>query len=430
MQDIRRILRLAGRRLLVVGVLNTVVWTLTAAVAGLVVVIVVDRALGLGLGEVSWRSLPVLAWVAIGAVGLAVVLGVAWAFAVRKREAAVARVVDARAGLRESLSTALCVERAEDPWSRAVVESAADKARQVVVKDAIPIEGPRSWSMPTATVVLLILTFFLMPQFDLLGKRAEARAAEEAKQEIEVAQQDARKAEDTIREIIQRTGLSTEEDAADPELDADLAKPKSAEMVRKDAIRKLTNLNEKLEKQLNSEEAKTLDAMKEMMRRLTMPGQGELSEFAREMSRGNFDKARQELEKLAQKLSSGELSGEESEQLAKQMKNLANQLEQLAQQKGALEQMMQKAGVSPEQAKQLAANPEALQQALRDNKNLTEQQKQQLQQAAKAMQQAASQCQGMGEAMSQMASSMSQSGMNQAGQEAMNAMSGQLSAME
>lgn len=430
MQDIRRVLQLAGRRLLVVGMLNTVVWTLTVAIAVLVVVIVADRALGLGLGEATWRSLPVLAWVSIAAVGVGIVAGVVWAFVARKREAAVARVVDERAGLRESLSTALCVERAEDPWSRAVVESAADKARRVVVKDAIPIEGPRSWPIPTATAALLILAFFLMPPLDLRGKRAEAKAAEDARQEIEVAERDAREAEDKMREILQRSGLTLDEDMLDADLDADLAKPKTAETVRKDAIRKLTNLNEKLEKQLNSEEAKTLDAMKEMMRRLTMPGQGELSEFAREMSRGNFDKARQELEKVAQKLNSGELTGAESEQLAKQMKNLASQLEQMAQQKGALEQMMQKAGVSPEQAKQLAANPEAMQQALQNNKNLSEQQKQQLQEAAKAMQQAASQCQGMGQAMSQMASSMSQSGMNQAGQQAMDAMSGQLSAME
>ncbi len=430
MHDIRRILKLAARRLLIVSIFNTIVWTLTLAIAALLAIIVADRALGLGLGETTWRSLPLLAWLSIGALALGFTAGVLWALVIRKREAAVARVVDERAGLRESLSTALCVERNEDPWSRAVVESAADKARRVIVKDTIPIEGPRSWSIPTATAALLVLTFFLMPPLDLRGKRAEARAAEDARAEIESAKQDAREAEDKIREIMQRTNLTPDEEATDPDLEADITKPQTAESIRKDKIRKLTNLNEKLEKQLNSEEAKALDAMKEMMRRLTMPGQGELSEFAREMSRGNFDKARQELDKIAQKLSSGELTGDESEQLAKQMKNLASQLEQLANQKGTLEQMMQKAGVSPEQAKQLAANPQALQQALQNNKNLTEQQKQQLQEAAKAMQQAAAQCQGMGQAMSQMASSMSQSGMNQAGQQAMDAMSGQLSAME
>lgn len=430
MQDIRRVLQTAARRLLVVSMLNTMVWTLTLAVTGLVLLIMVDRVLGFGLTEATGPALATLAKIALAAVGAALAAGVLWALLARKREAAVARIVDQRAGLRESLSTALCVERDQDPWSRAVVESAADKARRVVVRDAIPIEGPRSWPMPTAAAALLILTFFLMPQMDLRGKRAEARAAEAARQEIEVAQQQARDAEEKIREIMQRTGLTLEEEAPDPDLEAAISKPQTAETIRKDKIRRLTNLNEKLEQQLANEEAKTLDAMKEMMRRLTMPGQGELSEFSRELSRGNFDKARQELEKLAEKLSSGELTPEDTEQLASQMKSLAEQLEQMAQQKGALEQMMQQAGVSPEQAKQLASNPEALQQALQQNQNLTEEQKQQLQDAAKAMQQAASQCQGMGQAMSEMASSMSQSGMNQAGQQAMDSMSGQLSSME
>jgi methyl-accepting chemotaxis protein len=429
MQDIRRVLHAAARRLLVVSMLERVVWTLTLAFAGLAVFIMVDRVLGYGLTKgVTGGVLALLTKVGLGAVGAAVAAGVLWALLARKREAAVARIVDERAGLRESLSTALCVEREQDPWSRAVVESAQEKARRVVVRDAIPIEGPGSWPMPTAAAALLVLTFFLMPTLDLRGKQAEARAAEQARQEMQIAEQDAREAEQQIREIMQKTGLSLDDELPDAELEADIARPKAAEDLRKDAIRRLTKANEALGKKLAGEEAKTLEGLKDMMRRLTTPGQGELGELARELSRGNFSKARQELEKLAEKLDSGEMSAEQKEQVAKQMQNLGEQLQQLAEQKDALEQALQQAGVSPEQAKQMASSAQAMQEALQQNQSMSEEQKQQMQQMAQAMQQAASQCQGMGQAMSQMAASMSQGG--QPGQQGMDSMSSQLSAME
>lgn len=421
MHDIRRVLHAAAKRLLVVNMLNTVMWSLTAAMVALLVLVLADK---LFVFTIAWPR------VVLATLGAAVLAGVAWALVAQKRELAVARILDERAGLRESLSTALCVERAEDAWSRAVVESASEKARRVVVRDAIPIEGPRSWPIPTAAAALLLITFFLMPDFDLRGKAAAAKAAEQAKQEIITAEMEAKEAEREIREIMERTGLKLEDEMPDPELEADIQKPQTPEQIRKEAIRQLTSLNEQLQKKQESDEAKAFDAMKDLMRQLRSPGEGELTEFSRELARGDFQKARQSLEKLAEKLSSGEMSPQESEQLAKQMQNLAEQLEQLAQQSQALEQALQQAGMDPQQARQLAANPEALQQALQNNQNLTEQQKQQLQQMAQSQQQASSQCQSMGQAMSQMASSMSQSGMNQSGQQAMDAMSGQLSQME
>lgn len=426
MHDIRRVLHAAARRLLVINMLNAIAWTVTAAMIGLVLFVLADRLMAFGLATTQWM------WIFGGVLAGAVLAGAIWALVVRQREITVARIVDERAGLRESLSTALCVERDEDPWCRAVVDSAAEKAKRVIVRDAIPIEGPRSWPISTASIAVLAITFFLMPQFDLRGALAQAKAAEQARQNVEAAEQEALEAQRQIREIMDRTGVKMEEELPDPQLAADLEKPqKTAEEIRKDAIRQLTNLTEQLQKKAESEEAKALEAMRDLMKQLRSPGEGELTEFSRELSRGDFQKARQSLEELAKKLASGEMSPQEKEQLAQQMQNLAKQLEQLAQQKGDLQQALQQAGIDPEQAKQLAANPQALQQALQSNPNLSEQQKQQLQQMAQAMQQASSQCQNMGQAMSQMASAMSQSGaMNQSGQQGMDAMSGQLSALE
>lgn len=421
MQDIRRVLQAAAGRLFVVGMLHTLLWSLTLAMGVLVVLVAADRSLTL---ELPWM------WVYLGALGAALAGGLLWAGLTRKREAAVARIVDERAGLRESLSTALCVEHEDDPWSRAVVESASEKARRVIVRDTIPIEAPRSWKLPTATAAVLLVTWFLMPPLDLRGAQAAQAKAREAEQAVKDAQAQAIEAQKQIREILARTGVKMEDETPDPQLEADIKKPETPEQIRKDAIRKLTNLTEQLQKKQESEEAKALEAMKDMMRQLRAPGEGELTEFSRELSRGNFDKARQALEEIGKKLGEGELSAKEREQLEQQMKNMAEQLEQLSQQKGEIERMLQQAGIPPEQAKQMASDAQAMQQALQNNQQLSDQQKQQLQQMAQAMQQAGSQCQSMSQAMSQMASAMSQGAMNQAGQQGMDAMSGQLSQME
>jgi hypothetical protein len=428
MHEIRRVLQAAARRLLLIRLLESCMWTATLAIGLLVGLIVADRALSLGLGQTAWRGLPFLAWAGLLALALASFGGGVWAVLTRPREAAVARVVDGRAGLRESLSTALCVEREGDAWSRAVVESAAERARRVVVRDALPIGAPPSWRFPTAGLVVLMLTFFLMPQLDLLGRRAEARAAAEAREEVQAAMQEAKSAEAQIREIMQRTGLSDEDEAADSELEADLTRPEKPDEIRKEALRKLTNLNERLAERLASEEAKALESVRDAMRRLTTPGQGELTEFARQLARGNFDKAREQLETLKSKLAQGELSEAQREQLARQAENLAKQLEQLAAKQGDLQQALRQAGVSAEQAKQLAANPQALSQALQNNPDLSDQQKQRLQQMAQAAQQAAGQCQSMSQAMSDLASAMASG--QQGGEQAMDAMSGQLSGLE
>ena len=127
-----------------------------------------------------------------------------WAVVFRPTEDAGARIVHARAQLREALSTALCVQRDEDAWSQAVVESASDKARRVNVKDTIPIEGPRNWKIPTAMTLVLIVTVFLMPTLDLRGSRAQAKAIQEDKKELAQAKEQKQEAERMIREIMQK----------------------------------------------------------------------------------------------------------------------------------------------------------------------------------------------------------------------------------
>lgn len=433
MDDIRRVLRSAGHRLLLIDLIGSLAFALSIVAATLIVVLIADRLLSLGL---PWGELSL--W----AVGAGVVGAGVWAIARRAREQTVARVLDEKAELRETLSTALSVEHAEDPWSRAVVEAAKAKAARVVVRDALPIEGPRFWQIPLGTVLAFAAFWFLLPPMDLLGRDEERQAQADSEREILEAKADATAALEKTKAILSRSNIELGALEADGlKLDGtELDEKLTAAEVRTVAMRKLTNLTEQLQERMEGEEAAKLKSLESMLRQMRTPGQGPMSELARSMARSDFRGAKAELAKLKEKLNDGSMSEQDKQALAKQLENTAKQLEQLSKQKSELEQAMRQAGMTPEQAAQAASgNPQALKQAMEQAQNLSPEQKEQLTQQAQAMQQAAQQAQNMSQAMQAMAECMNpsagengQSGQSaqQAMQEAMQQMGGQLSQME
>mgnify|MGYP005847089267 CR=1 FL=1 len=421
MDEVRRVLAAAGRRLFLVRLLASLTVTLTAALAALVLLRVADKLMILGL---PWL------WVFAAAIGSAVVAALVWCAVRPLGNLAVARVVDESAGLRQTLSTALCVERRDDPWSRAVVESASETARRVVVRDAVPIVGPRGWPAPAAVGLALAVVWFVMPQFDLRGALAAERKREQNEKEVAEAQAEAFQSEQKIRELLAKSSLGEGLGDALGDRQAEVEKPQTAEEIRRAAIRKLTSLTERLSAEQTGEKGQKLDALQEMLRQLRTPGRGPMTEMSRELAKGNFDKARQMLEEMAQKMGDGSMSPEEREQLKAQLENMARQMRQLAEQKTAIEQALRQAGMSGEQARRAATNPEALRQALESMQNLSPEQKQRLQRMAEAVSKACESCNGMGEAMSKMAQGMGQGGMSREGMAGMESLAGMLSEME
>ncbi|MEM8756536.1 MAG: hypothetical protein AAGF47_01985 [Planctomycetota bacterium] len=375
-------------------------------------------------------------WLAYGvAAVLGVLGGLSWAAWRVQRGAAMARLVDDRAGLRESLSTALCVEDQPDAWSRAAVEQAGRTAAGVDLTQALPIEPPRHWAAPVAAVIVAAGAI-LLPAPDVAGwlsaadgsdTVADADEATEVRAEVDQARAD-------LEALADRVGLDVE--FGDDETGDPLAAPEemTAERIRSAAVKELTNLTDQLNQQMDAPEQQTREALERSLRRLRQPGPGPAEEMARAMARGEFGKAQDALSQLRQQLRSGEMSEEQREQLENQLGNLSQQLEQIAQQQQAAERALEQAGMSAEQARQLAqaasTDPQALQEAIDQMQNLSEAQKQQLMQQAMAAAQAAQQSGQMAQAMAQMAQGMSQSGDPSQMQAGADALSGQLSQME
>ena len=139
MNEIHRVLRHAAWRLFLIDLIRKGVMVFSAAVVALIVALLIERIFGLA---VPWgRAIP-------GAAALAAAAALVWSLLSLRRGLAVARELDERADLRESLSTALCVSGEHDGWSEAVVESVSNPQLFVM---RIRSEKSRPASRPSTT---------------------------------------------------------------------------------------------------------------------------------------------------------------------------------------------------------------------------------------------------------------------------------------
>ena len=417
MNEIRFLLKTARRRLEMSGFLAALHGVAIVFAAVLLALVLVNRA----PGE------PFVAWVwvvpALCVLGL-IVAGMIWS---RRRlsELQVALAVDERLDLREKISTALHCRGRDDGFAQAAVEDAVSTARDPRVRETLrrrfKVAAPRRWWISPLVMVVAIAASAL-PQADLFAREepideeqrlAARETADEALEAIVEVVEDKPQLNAELAGLMD--DLTRSDRSAEP-----LEKP---EEVKREALKKITELNKRLDEIISGEKGKTAKAIDEMLAKLKTSEAGPAKDLAEALARGDFQAAQKAMEEMLKDVQSGDMSDEQKEQLAQQMENLAQQLQQLAQQQQQLQQALQQAGLDP----QLANDAKALQQAIQQAQNLNEQQKQQLQQMAQAQQQACKMCQGLGGACRQMAQALQGQGqLGQAGQQ----MAGQLNQME
>ncbi len=434
MNEVYRVIGAAARRLLVIDFIRALVWTLTGAVGAVILARLVERVFGLAF---PWFA-PyggIFAWA--GAATL--VAAAVWTAVARRRVPVVARELDERAGLRESLSTALYAERQKnDPWCSAVIETARARAVSTNVRQAIPLAAPRQWPAPILGAALLALLWFTVPAFDVL-KILERRTNEQQRvAAVTEVKRDLAEKQQKLDELMAKAKLELKEEEA-AKLDAQkLNEPMTPEELQRAAVKQLTDVSERLAEMKDGEKGEEDKAIRDKMAQLKQPGDGPLNELARALSRGDFSKAEEALQDLKNKIESGNLTEQEREQAQKQLQNLGEQMKKLAEDRKEMQQKLEAAGLDAEAAKELlkkmaqdpAAAKEAMKQAMEAMKGLTEAQKQQLLEQAMSQCKAGGQCDKMGQSMSQMAQGMSPEGMDSEAMEGMAAMQGQLSEME
>lgn len=334
---VNRWLRLWGWALLMTAALWTLAW-------------IVDRLFFPGM-------LPVARSAGAGLVA-SLVVSLGWLVFTREPPITAAAALDEAAGLRERVSTSLQIQpNPTEPFAKAVVADAQRAMAGLSARRFIPIRWAGSLSLSSA-MILVALASTLLPEFDLLS-RNQAKADEARRLDhLEKVRSVVAKPVSVMRQIAEKypdIKLDDQNRLDDP-LGPD--RPLDADVLRRQAVKKLDRLQDALRERANSDRLAALKETKKRLERLGEPSdpKNELGRLMGALSSGDFKEAQQAAKKLqenlAKRVRDGSLDPETAKRLQQQLEGLAQKLQQAARDEKS-QRELQNAGLSEAEAKRI-----------------------------------------------------------------------------
>jgi hypothetical protein len=332
------------RRLRFQRFLGALVWSLAIGLLVVAAVLGASKGFNLALPGPGWAPFAIAGGLALLAAALVAALS-----GPSRLDAAVA--IDHAFTLNERLSTALTLpgEVRETPAGRAVLADAIRKVSDLDVASAFRTRLPRrSWLVLIPAALAVGMLF--VPNWIEQAAQARTPNRVDAKALAKQAQALTRKISSQREAIDKEKFPETDKLLAQIEKKAeDMAKAPPAQ---KDKLlvemNKLTDALKERKKQLGSPEQvnRQLQQLKDMGRN------GPADQIAKELARGDFKKAAEQLKELQQKLEKGEMTQTEKKALQEQLGEMARKLKEAAsmeERKKQLEQAMKNGGLSKEQ---------------------------------------------------------------------------------
>ena len=354
--------------------------------AGIIAVLTVLTERLLALSVINYRTILSF-WVVVIVATLLL-----WLFGQPSRMQ-VSLLIDDRLRLHERFSTTLALADLEDPFADAARNEARESAGRASIQGHFPIRPSKCWIYAVSTWLTVMVLALFLPQKDLLGFLRKKEQEQEKTQQVEQAKVAINKAATPVRSTVERLG--------EPELADALSKldqtPKNAkpQEIKRQAIRKLGDLSDKIKKMQNSAQLDSVKMMQKMFKQL----RGSADPFSQKMrlalAKGNFAQASNLLNQLQKELAEGKLDLEQQKALSKQLQALAKQLAELAQNNDELEKELEKLGLDKKLAKM---SNEQLRQILQ-KQGLASDKIEELMRKAAASRSAMSRCAGLGRAM-------------------------------
>lgn len=377
MDQLRQQVARARRRLVLEQFSGRLVWCLVGALTLAAIAVAVPRIVIVENLLPSWDT----AWL-IGAIVVGVLAAAAWTVVKHRSQLDAAIEIDRRFDLRERVASSLSLSDEDQATEagNAVVNDALRAVKRIDVDEKFRLKLDRRawWPLVPAAIVFALVTFVeyrsarsgLDPNAPAIQTQQVKQSAEALRKKIEQLnkkshEKDLKKAENVFKQI--------EQGVRELEEKKDLDRTKAAV--------KLNNIAEQLEERRQQLGGK--DGLKEQFQSMKNLGAGPAEKAAQAMKQGDWQKARQEFEKLAKDLKEGKLSDADKEKLMKQLQNIKEKLEGANEsRKQAMENLKQQI----EQQKQQGniAKAGQLQQKL-DRMQKQQQQMEKLQQMAQQM---------------------------------------------
>lgn len=381
MQDLEKPIGHVFFRLRLQRFLAALVWSLALSLLAVVVVVGVEKLAKPAVPGPDWAPFAIAGGLSILAAALVA------AFTGPSRvDAAVA--IDRAFHLNERLSTALTLpaDLRETAAGRALLDDTVKHVRGLEIGSRFGLKLPRRAWLPIVPATLAV-GLLLMPS-SWLQSRATARAEETkaadatviAKQSADLNQSIARKREAMDKhEFPEADKLLAQIEKATEQLSKTTEGQKDKAMVE---LNKLTDAVKERQKQIGD----AAQIQKQMQQLKEMTSNGPADQFSKDLAKGDFQKAAKEVQKLQDKLLSGKMSDAEKKQLQRQLEEMKQKLDQMAnleQRQKQLEEARKNGTLSEEQFQKQMAK---LQEQAQDLKKMAELAKQ-LGQAQQAMNQ-------------------------------------------
>ena len=406
MKPLDHLLRRAGRRLLGQSWLNGLTVSLTIFL-GLAAVILAAPKLGLvnPLPADPWQILLLAAILGFLVSGIV-------AYLRRPNRLRTALAVDEAFQLKDRISSVVNLpeDLSKTPAGYCLLAETEREIEHLDLSAGLLIQRPRRFWMPLLPLALSLIVLFL-PEYVQKALKAGPSVSTPDPEVVKKSEDLAKKLAEKRKSQAQKVSAPTAELMAELQKAAeDLAKSPPAE--KSDALAALNELSDAVrerQKQMGSVEkmAAQLQQMK------NMASDGPADEFAKDLAKGQFNDAAEELKSLVEKAQNGKLSDQDRQQLQKQLGEMAKQLEKMAnldEKKQQLDEALKNGGLSKEQYQeemaklnQQAGNMKQLQQ-LAQQMQAAEQAMQQgnMQKAGDSLKQAQQQLQQMAQEMSEM----------------------------
>ncbi len=310
---------------------------------------------------------------------------------VRKMQAAL--LLDERGHLKERFSTVMALEGSDDPFALAATEEAHKFTERLDPNKHFSVRPTPRWYASVATWGLAGIIIAFVPNMDLLGYTRRRQGEQQRTEHLEQAKMEVEKLSRQIKSVVEQLD--------DPELRNkldELTAPldiKEPTTLKRQAIRKLTNLSDELQKMQDSQKFESARTLQKMLRELRGFSKDPLQEFTRMLGKGDFRKAADFLRQLQDKLGSEKMSDEQRKALSEQLDELAKQLDQISRKNDQLKDALRKSGLNEQLAK---LDPDQLRKAL-EKQGLNKEKLEKLLKSAKACRLANSSCRGLGHAM-------------------------------
>jgi hypothetical protein len=381
MEEIRRQVGRAQRRLVLEQFLRVFGWSLFATLLLAAIGLAVPRIWPLAIDQQAWDW----SWTG-GGIAAGLVMASVWTWLIRRSKLDAAIEIDRRFALKERVSSTLALtsEELSSDVGKALMSDAVRRVERIDVREQFSVSPTWRALLPLAPAIAVV-ALALLPNAALKKAAATPEQPEVIKKQIKVATQ---KLQEKIRENQKKSeelGLKDTDilQQINRELDK-LANKDTAD--RKDALIKLNDLAKEIEKR--KQELGGAEKMRKEFEKLKDVAKGPADKMAQAMKDGDFGKAQEEMQKLMEDMKAGKLSEEDQKKLAGQLEQMKDKMQQaMKDQEEAREQLQRQ--IEQKLSEGNIAEASKLQQQLDKMNENAAQQQQMLQQLADKLGQAA-----------------------------------------